>query len=237
MERDWDNGFALIQETEWLEDHFKRQSTCTCSQANPRSAPAAHREGWRSPHPSSPSSTSSSETTWQKSQEQWPFWWPHWANLIWSCNQLIAYSFALTGLCFITDSNRKDNRDNVNNSNLLFYKTVLTVGCCFSCSPERVVLERGDRVDRRVVVVVEALVQQLVHTLAVFNAVSYTRFLWNVLLMFDTWSAFCFSLLRWWTSLSHGYNPVYYVEVFLMFEVICWERNGLNSEIFSSVND
>ena len=168
MERDWDNGFALIQETEWLEDHFKRQSTCTCSQANPRSAPAAHREGWRSPHPSSPSSTSSSETTWQKSQEQWPFWWPHWANLIWSCNQLIAYSFALTGLCFITDSNCKDNRDNVNNSNLLFYKTVLTVGCCFSCSPERVVLERGDRVDRRVVVVVEALVQQLVHTLAIF---------------------------------------------------------------------
>ena len=168
MERDWDNGFALIQETEWLEDHFKRQSTCTCSQANPRSAPAAHREGWRSPHPSSPSSTSSSETTWQKSQEQWPFWWPHWANLIWSCNQLIAYSFALTGLCFITDSNCKDNRDNVNNSNLFFYKSVLKVGCCLSCSPERVVLERGDRVDRRVVVVVEALVQQLVHTLAIF---------------------------------------------------------------------
>ena len=50
----------------------------------------------------------------------------------------------------------------------LFYKTVPKVGCCLSCSPERVVLERGDRVDWRVVVVVEAFVQQLVHTLAVF---------------------------------------------------------------------
>ena len=70
-----------------------------------------------------------------------------------------------------------------------FYKIVLKVGCCLSCSPERVVLERGDRVDRRVVVVVEALVQQLVHTLAVFciiYTVSYTRLLDNVLLMFDT---------------------------------------------------
>ena len=100
---------------------FKRQSdfkitwggnqpTCTCSQANPRSAPAVHRGGWRSPHPSSPSSTSSSETIWQKSQERWPFWWPHWDNLIWFFNQLIAHSVTLTGLCFITGS-FKDNRD------------------------------------------------------------------------------------------------------------------------------
>ena len=50
----------------------------------------------------------------------------------------------------------------------LFNKTVLKVGCSVSCSPERVVLERGDWDDRSVVVVVEALVQQLVHTLASF---------------------------------------------------------------------
>ena len=217
MERDWDNGFALIQETEWLEDHFKRQSTCTCSQANPRSAPAAHREGWRSPHPSSPFSTSSSETTWQKSQEQWPFWWPHWANLIWSCNQLIAYSFALTGLCFITDSNCKDNRDNVKNSNLLFNKTVLKVGCC--C----LVHLRGLFFSEAIGSTGESLwllrlSSNNSSTLSLFF-LSYTRLLWNVLLMFDTWSEFCFSLFRWWTSLSHGYNPVYYVEVFFMFEI------------------
>ena len=62
----------------------------------------------------------------------------------------------------------------------------LFVVCLVQCSPERVVLERGDRVDRRVVVVVEALVQQLVHTLSIFfiiyktplkYAVLYTRFL------------------------------------------------------------
>ena len=47
----------------------------------------------------------------------------------------------------------------------------LVVVFLVQCSPERVVLERGDRVDRRVVVVVEALVQQLVHTLAVFFSI------------------------------------------------------------------
>ena len=49
--------------------------------------------------------------------------------------------------------------------------------------------------------------------------ISYSRLLWNVLLMSDTWSEFCFSLLRWWTSLNHGYNPVYYVRVFFRFEI------------------
>ena len=152
------------------------------------------------------------------------------------CNQLIAHSFALTGLCFTTGCNCKDNRYNVKYSNL-FYKTVLKVGCCLSCSPERVVLERGNWVDRRVVLVVEALVQQLVHTLAVFCQLTmyYIIFKTSLKCVADVWH------LKWVLLLLASLVNI--TEPRLQSCLLCgsvfhvWDRNGVNSERFSSVNN